>query len=132
MQIKILRSGEKFHLDNSVGAALVSAGLAELVPNAYEPKPPVPSPGWNVTTSIGGRATITYSCPKCGNGGDMQLAPPEGWFRTVSDSAFAEKIRDKAKFIHCGRQDVLPDHLIAEYIRLSKECKTQLVEFQPE
>ena len=134
MQIKILKSGEKFHLDNSVGAALVSAGLAELIPNAFEPKPPVPSPGWGVGTSTGGRAVITFNCPACRQGGSVVVTPPEGWLRKEgSDAAFGERIREVVKpFVHCGRQDKFPDELVAAYIRTHKANKLQPFDWQPE
>lgn len=118
MDIKVTSTGKVFYqIDNAIAALLMEAFPASF--ERVERPAPAPAPAvtkWGIGTALtSGQHYIQGICDKCNQ-----------TFRIVSGTE--AQIRTQ-RFSHCGRNEQIPEHVLAEYLRVRTPISEMPVEY---
>jgi len=124
MKIKVCKSGNIYHVENTLPVALmVEAGVLERVVD--EPKPFQPGVAvWRVMQGARkGQLSIEVSCPEC-KGKDAVAAQP--YMRKVSRASNETHLGyahpdETYQFVHCRKREAIPKEILAQYRQIAKE-----------
>jgi len=124
MKVKVVRTGNVYHVENTVTVALmIEAGSLEQVVD--EPKPFKPGVAvWRVVQGgMKGQLSIEVSCPEC-KSHDAIVAQP--YMRKVSPASNETHMvwshpNETYQFVHCKKRESIPKEILAQYRSLARQ-----------
>lgn len=124
MKVKVVRSGNIYHVENTVTVALmVEAGLLETVTD--EPKPFKAGVAvWKVMHGAAkGQMSIEVSCPECKQK-DAIVAQP--YMRRVSRASDETQMvmahpSENYHFVHCRKREPIPKDILEQYRHAARQ-----------
>lgn len=124
MKVKVVRTGNVYHVENTVTVALmIEAGSLEQVVD--EPKPFKPGVAvWRVVQGgMKGQLSIEVSCPECRQK-DAVVAQP--YMRRVSRASDETQMvvahpNETYRFAHCKKREPIPKDILEQYRQLARQ-----------